>query len=154
VRLEVHPAGVEEDAFADERGFFYGINFELSYNAKHWDPARWGGEIRPIVGWRRGTVDFIINPILDTGFDGLSRLDFAPAARVAYNFSAQWAVAIEHYADFGKLRKLLPAGQQTHSLFAVADYTGKRLYAEAGLGFGLTRAADDRILKLLLTWPL
>jgi len=27
--------------------------------------------------------------------------DFAPCARIAYNFSKTWAVAVEEYADFG-----------------------------------------------------
>src|SRR6266550_4531655 len=36
---------------ADDRTFFYGVNFELSYNAKHWDPTRDTSEIRPIIGW-------------------------------------------------------------------------------------------------------
>src|SRR5436190_12872170 len=36
---------------ADDRTFVYGVNFELSYNAKHWDPTRVTSEIRPIIGW-------------------------------------------------------------------------------------------------------
>jgi len=34
---------------AHDRTFFYGVNFELSYNAPHWEPTRFSGEIRPIV---------------------------------------------------------------------------------------------------------
>jgi len=72
---------------AQERTFFYGVNFELSFNALYWEPTRNSGEIRPIFGVRIGPVDLIANPILDTSFRGLGSLDFAPAARVAYNFS-------------------------------------------------------------------
>ena len=63
---------------AQERQFFYGINFELSFNADQWEPTRESGEIRPILGVRSGPVDLIVNPILDTSFQGLGSLDFAP----------------------------------------------------------------------------
>src|SRR6202000_1022715 len=32
--------------------FYYGVNFEFSYNSRHWDAYRFTGEIRPILGWR------------------------------------------------------------------------------------------------------
>ena len=35
---------------AQERSFFYGVDFELSSNADYWEPARNSGEIRPIIG--------------------------------------------------------------------------------------------------------
>jgi hypothetical protein len=88
---------------AKERDWFYGINFELSFNARHWEQTRNSGEIRPILGTHQGPWDFIINPIVDTGFNGVHRLDFAPAERVAYNLSPLWALALEHYADYGEV---------------------------------------------------
>jgi hypothetical protein len=80
---------------AAEQTFFYGINFEFSYNAKHWDPNRSTSEIRPILGWHLGQFDFIINPILDNSWTGFNNLDFAPSVRFAYNVSKTWAVAAE-----------------------------------------------------------
>lgn len=71
---------------AAQRTFFYGINFELSYNAAHWEPTRLSGEIRPIAGLHLGDWDVIVNPIVDTDFRGVGKLDFAPAERIAYNF--------------------------------------------------------------------
>jgi len=75
---------------ADDRTFFYGANFEFSYNARHWDTRRITSEVRPIVGWHLRPVDVIFNPILDYSYDGLKNLDFAPATRVAYNVSPVW----------------------------------------------------------------
>ncbi|HEY2444786.1 MAG TPA: hypothetical protein VGI20_03510 [Rhizomicrobium sp.] len=136
---------------AADRSFFYGINFEFSYNARHWDPDRYTSEIRPILGWRFGPVDLIVNPILDNSWRGLSRLDFAPATRLAWNFSKQWAVAAEEYDDFGPLRGFLPANAQSHQLFAVADWNGEAISVEGGVGFGLSPAADHLVLKLILS---
>jgi hypothetical protein len=136
---------------AADRSFFYGINFEFSYNARHWDPDRTTSEIRPILGWHLGAIDLIFNPILDNSYKGVSRLDFAPATRLAYNFSKQWAVAAEEYDDFGTLRGFRPADAQSHQLFAVADWSGEVVSVEGGIGFGLTPATDHLVLKLILS---
>jgi hypothetical protein len=136
---------------ASERSFFYGVNFELSFNAHYWEPTRNTGEIRPIIGARIGPVDLITNPILDTSFQGLGSLNFAPASRVAYNLSGSWAVAVEHYADFGRLSHFEPPAQQYQALFAVIDYKDEPVGVEFGIGHGFTAASDPLILKLILS---
>jgi hypothetical protein len=139
---------VAPDAAA--RPFFYGVNFELSYNAAHWDPSRYTGEIRPIVGWHIGRCDLIANPILDTAFNGFARLDFAPAVRAAWHPGDRIAVALEEYSDFGPLRHLRSGSPQQHTLFAVLDYGSGGNGLELGIGKGLTRASDSTVLKLML----
>jgi hypothetical protein len=136
---------------ADDRSFFYGVNFELSYNAEHWDPTRVTSEIRPIIGWHLRPVDIIVNPIFDTSYDGLENLEFAPATRVACDLSRTWALAIEEYADFGPLHQFYAGNQQAHQLYAVVDHSLKALEIEAGLGFGLTSASDRITLKLIVS---
>ena len=136
---------------ADARRFFYGSNFEFSYNAKRWEARRFGSEIRPIIGWHLKPVDIIINPILDTAFNGIKNVDFAPATRVAYNFFQGWAAAVEEYDEFGALRKFDAVGDQAHTLYGVIDHTGKAWDLEAGIGFGLTRSSDRVVLKLMLS---
>ncbi len=108
-------------------------------------------EMRPILGVRFGPVDFIVNPIIDNGFTGIGSLDFAPAERLDYNFSEAWAVALEHYADYGEFRALSGLKQQQQSLFAVVDYSGEPVDVEAGIGHGFTAASDALVLKLMLT---
>lgn len=127
---------------AHDRTVFYGLNFELSYNAPRWNMSRFSGEIRPIMGVHLGRFDLIANPILDTDFDDLGKLVFAPAARVAYKAGDQLAFALEHYADFGP--------HPSQSLFAVFDYGSSRHGIEFGIGRGLTRATDSWVLKLML----
>jgi hypothetical protein len=136
---------------AADRTFFYGINFEFSYNAKHWDPDTYSSEIRPIIGWHLGKFDFIVNPIFDNPWKGFKNLDFAPSTRLAYNLSKTWAVALEEYADFGVIQNFLPANQQSHQLFAVVDYKSGLINVEAGLGYGLTGASDRWVAKLMLS---
>jgi hypothetical protein len=134
-----------------DRQFFYAINFEFSYNARHWEPTRYSSEIRPIVGVRFGPVDLIFNPIIDNSWTGIGSLDFAPAARLDYNISDSWAVALEHYADYGQFRDLAGLRDQQQMLFAVVDYSGEPVDVEAGIGHGFTAGSDGLVLKLMLT---
>jgi hypothetical protein len=136
---------------ADDRTFVFGMNFEFSYNSRHWDAKRFTSEIRPIIGWHLKPLDIIVNPIIDTSYEGLDDLIFAPATRVAYNFPDGWAAAVEEYADFGSVRKFAAANDQSHQLYAVVDKTSKFLDVEFGVGFGLTDASDRLTLKLILS---
>ena len=136
---------------ADDRTFFYGANFEFSINGRRWDTTRITSEVRPIIGWHLRPVDIVVNPILDTSYDGPKNLDFAPSMRVAYNLSPAWAIAAEQYADFGPIRHFYSSGSQGQQLYGVVDYGGKLLDVEAGIGFGLTAASDDVTLKLILS---
>ena len=134
--------------------FYYGINFEFSYNARHWDEDRMTGEIRPIIGYHFGAVSITVNPILDNSYHGLSRLDFAPATRIDYAFSRETRIALEEYDDFGELRGFMPRDQQSHQLFAVMDHNFGPLAVEGGVGFGLTPGSDNLTLKLILSQDL
>jgi len=137
---------------ADEHRFFYGANFEFSYNARHWDSDRYTSEIRPIVGWHLKPVDIIVNPILDNSWTGGFRsLDFAPATRIAYNLSPKWALAAEEYSDYGPLRDFYSLHDQAHQMYAVVNHHGKTVDVEAGVGVGLTAGTDRLTLKLILT---
>jgi hypothetical protein len=137
---------------ADDRMFFYAVNFEFSYNSKHWDSRRFTSEIRPIIGLHLHPVDIIVNPILDNSYlGGFKSLDFAPATRIAYNFSPNWALALEEYADVGPLRQFYPTSEQSHQVYGVFDHNSKFLNVEAGVGFGLTGASDKVTLKLMLS---
>ena len=65
---------------ADDRRFFYGVNFEFSYNARALGHERITSEIRPIIGWHssRGRDR---QPDRRHAYDGLENLEFVPATR-------------------------------------------------------------------------
>ena len=136
---------------ADTRRFFYGANFEFSINAERWDEHRYTSEVRPIVGWHLRPVDIVVNPIVDTAYDGFGNLVFAPSMRVAYNYKSGWAIAAEEYADFGPFNHFHSASEQAHQLYGVIDKSTKYMDIEAGIGFGLTDASDKLTLKLILS---
>jgi hypothetical protein len=136
---------------ADERRFFYGVNFEFSWNAKQWDEKRYTNEIRPIVGWRFGNTEIIFNPILDNSWIGVKNFEFVPASRIAHKFSQDWAVALEEYADFGTVHRVNSFHDQSHQFYFVGDHTVKGLDIEAGIGVGVTASSDKLTLKLILS---
>jgi hypothetical protein len=137
---------------ADDRRFFYGANFEFSINQPRWDQKKFTSEVRPIVGWHLGRLDVIVNPIVDTSYDGWSKLEFVPSERVAWNPSEKFAIAVEEYADYGPISGFLPGGQQAHQLYGVIDYNFKALSIEGGVGIGLTSASDKVTLKLIVSY--
>lgn len=135
---------------AADRKFFYGLNFEFSYNQTQWDPSRFTAEMRPIIGTHLGPWDLIINPVLDSDYSSLRNLTFAPEARVAYNVSSKLALAAEWYAEFGPVSGFLPEPLQGQNLFAVVDLGTSAHGIEIGVGHGYTRGSTPLIFKLML----
>lgn len=135
---------------AAKRQFFYGANFEFSFNTKHWDERAYTSEIRGIVGAHVGRFDFIFNPIVDNSWNGVANLEFVPETRVAVAIAEKYKIALEEYDDFGRVSHFLPASRQSHQLFAVADIDTKTVEIEAGVGAGLTGSSDHWVLKLIL----
>jgi hypothetical protein len=136
---------------AAKREFFYGVNFEFSFNTAHWDERTYTSEIRPIVGAHLGRFDIIFNPIVDNSWNGFSKLEFVPATRVAMALSAKYKIALEEYDDFGAISHFLPTAKQSHQVFGVVDINTKWIGIEAGIGAGLTGASDHWVLKLILS---
>jgi len=135
---------------ADKREFFYGINFELSYTMPQFSETKWNMEIRPIIGWRKGDYEFIINPIVDFGFGQNSQNTFAPAARFARKLSETLSVGVEYYTDLGPMQNFLPFNEQQHNIYAVVDFKVGRFDVNAGLGYGLTPGSDRLMGKIII----
>ena len=135
---------------AEDRTFFYGMNFELGYAPPLFSEHRWNVEIRPIIGVRFKPIEFIINPIVDTSLDGHDRsFEFLPAARLAYLFNDTWAVGLENYSNLGPIDRIQGSlAEQT--LFAVVDYTGDPIDVNFGVGHGYTQQSNGWVLKMIL----
>src|SRR5262245_56764883 len=135
---------------AAEREFFYGVNFEVSYAMPQFSDAQWNLEIRPIVGWRKGDYEFIINPIVDMGFGQNGDSIFAPCARFARNFGENLAVGLEYYTDLGPPRNFSTFNEQQHNLYAVVDFKIGRFDVDMGVGYGLTPGSDRLMYKIII----
>ncbi len=135
---------------ADKREFFYGVNFEFSYSTPRFSESKFNTEIRPIIGFRKGDYEFIVNPIVDIGFGSKGETVFAPAARFARNFGENFALGVEYYSDLGPFRSFLPLNEQQHNIFGVVDFKVGRFDVNAGLGYGLTGGSDRLLAKMII----
>ena len=135
---------------ADQRNFFYGINFEFSNETPKFSQTRFGMEIRPIIGVRQGAYEFIVNPIVDIGFGRYGEADFTPAARVARKLSDDLSLGFEYYADFGKIGDFKKLDEQQHTLFAVTDFKLGIFGVNFGVGYGLTPSSDRWVVKTII----
>jgi hypothetical protein len=135
---------------AAKRDFFYGVNFELSYETPPFAQTRYALEIRPIIGVRNKDWEFIVNPIVDVSFGTGGEADFAPALRLARNLGQDRFIGVEYYADFGKIGDFLPLQEQSHQLFAVTDFKIEKFDVELGVGYGLTAGSDRLVAKAII----
>jgi hypothetical protein len=135
---------------AEQRNFFYGVNFELGYEMPKFSQTRWGLEIRPIIGVRNDSYEFIVNPIVDVGLGRNGQADFAPAARLARKFDNDVYAGFEYYSDFGEIGDFKPLSEQQHTLFAVTDFKLGVFGVNFGVGFGLTPASDRFVVKTII----
>jgi hypothetical protein len=137
----------------ENKDFYYGMNFEFSWNQKYWEDQVNTGEIRPIIGFRFGSDNqwsFTFNPIVDNSYKGgIAGLQFNPATRLDYKINDTWTAALEEYDGFGELRKFLPGSQQFHQFWVTGDYNGDPISVEFGAGFGLTPASNSFAVKLM-----
>lgn len=106
---------------ADQREFFYGINFEISNSTPRFSQTRFGLEIRPILGVRKYDWELIVNPIISIGFGKDGQADFTPAVRLARKINPDLYLGLKYYADFGEIGRFNSLRSQSHPLFAVSD---------------------------------
>ena len=137
-----------------ERTWPLGINFELGYVNPAFAEQRWNLEVRPILGYRSGSEELIVNPILNYAFDKHDyRPDFAPAVRYAHALTAAWKAGIEHYANLGPLDGNLPGRRQVQTTFAIVEWSYHALDVHFGIGHGWTPASDETIAKTIVGFP-
>ena len=136
---------------AEKREFFYGINFEFAYATRKFSETRWTGEIRPIIGWRKGDYEFIVNPILDLSFGREGEVEFAPAVRFAKKVAEEFQIGVEYYANLGPVGNFLPLKEQEHNIYGVVDFKVGVVDVNFGIGYGLTSPGSDRwMAKMIL----
>jgi len=135
---------------AAQREFFYGVNVEFSYGMPQFVQTKWNLEIRPIIGFRRGDYEFIVNPIVDAGFGQNGEATFAPCARFARKLSETLSIGVEYYTDLGPLPNILPFDEEQHNIYGVVDFKVGRFDVDAGVGFGLTHGSDPLMAKVII----
>ena len=137
---------------SDDAPFYWGVNFELGRVSLRTESSHWNAEVRPIVGYRAGRWEFIMNPILGVALsDGASRVpEFEPAFKVGYELGEGKAIGFEHYWAMGPVNNFLPASQQEHASFLVFDGKIGGTELNFGIGRGWQASPDKWVVKAIL----
>ena len=135
---------------AEQRNFFYGVNFEFSNETPPFSQSRFSMEIRPIIGLRSSDYEFIVNPIVDIHFGKYAEQHFTPAARIARKFGDDLFAGFEYYSDLGQIGSFDKLSEQQHTLFAVTDFKAGEFDVNFGVGYGLTPASDRFVIKTII----
>jgi hypothetical protein len=135
---------------AEGRPVAGGLDVEIRHQSTRFSEANWAMTVRPIIDFRTGPWQLILNPSLEIPF-GRDSPAFAPAVRGARQVSDNVWLGVEHYMDFGRVDRWETARRQGQQLFAVTDIRfSERVALNAGLGHGLTRNSDRWVGKLIL----
>ena len=130
------------------------LSMEMGYQRAIFSPDTWTWEIRPIVDKQKGRWYLAINPALERTWHGpgvAEGLDFAPAAKVSYNFTREIASGFEYYADYGSLTNIASLHDQQQQLFPAIDLNVSPDWEiNFGVGIGPTAATDHWIVKAII----
>lgn len=114
------------------------------------------GELRLIAEKDFGRWTFDLNPIFERALKGPDRSngwELQYAAALIYRASEQWQPHLDLFGDFGPIRNFESRKEQKHLLSPALDMRlGHGLFATLGVAFGLTDAAERRLLRARLEW--
>jgi hypothetical protein len=134
----------------------FGVSFsqEIGYQKAYFSPDTWTWEIRPIVDQQIGRFYWSVNLAFERTLSGEGThkgFDFSPAAKVSYQASSKVALGLEYYGGVGALTHVEPGSSQQHQVFPSVDLDlSPDFEFNAGVGFGLTRATDGLIVKVIV----
>jgi hypothetical protein len=136
------------------------LSTELGYVRPQFSADTWTWEIRPIVDKKLGPWYLACNPALERSWHGPgvnAGVEFAPAAKVSYDFSRHIAGGLEYYGATGPITGFDPVHEQEHQIFPTIDLDVSPLWEiNFGVGIGMTGSTDHLIIKAILgrrfTW--
>ncbi len=149
VRFRGRGALWEKGRFPVDLGWYFEVE------VPHKEESQLELEFRPILSRDFGRFSLDVDPIfeLPTVSEERRTLEFGYATRVYYRFSQDLQAAIEFYGDIGEIRDSAPSQEQEHYILpALYGRILPGLKFAAGPGFGLTRASDPVILKLVIEY--
>jgi len=131
-----------------------GINLEVSLLPTPYDRSRWGGEVRPIVGWENDRWLFALNPIVGVPLgapDASGGPTFEPAVMAKVKVRQAIAIGFEYYASFGPIASPSPWDGELQYLYEALDLLAvPHFELNAGVGEGLTNASNGFVAKVIV----
>lgn len=134
-----------------ESGPFWGVNIEVGRSSRRVSETPWNAEIKGILGLRAGRWTLAVNPNVDWspsqgGGPVTGDVDF----KANYAIDSKTQVGLESYNEFGPLRHLSTSATNGRTVFAVVDKDFGKFDLNAGVGRGLSQAADKWVIKVIV----
>lgn len=130
------------------------LSTEVGYQRARFSADTWNWEIRPIVDKQMGRWYLAVNPALERTWHGPGvklGFDFAPAAKVSYDFTKKVTGGLEYYADYGSLTSIASFHDQQQQFFPAIDLNVSPDWEiNFGVGIGPTSATDHWIVKAIV----
>lgn len=139
-----------------DKGFYWGINWELGRVAYRLDENPWNSEVKLIGGWRNERWLVGINGNLGFKVSGPAPAPttFEIASKVGYKVSDKLTLGIESYNELGEVRALGQFDGTEHTTYLTADFPIGGFDVNAGLGKGYGANSDSVVMKFVVGVPL
>ena len=145
----LHPA-------RDDGGVTASIQLEYGWISSRFEQETRVLDVTPALAWSDPDWRAAFNPALMFplgGTDAGSRPRFNPALKLARRVGDGWWVGPEFYGGLGALGELLPASQQSQTLYLAVDLDREPWAFNFGLGRGLNGATDRWTAKAIVELP-
>ena len=130
------------------------LSTEIGYQRPTYSEDTWTFELRFIADKKWDKLYVAINPTFETSWQGATNgkgMYFAPACKASYQVSRLLAPGIEYYTSLGPTLQFSPIQQQQHQLCPSIDIDfDPKWEFNAGVAFGLTKATDPCIVKVIV----
>ena len=133
------------------------MNFEVSDTPYPYEPSRYNGEVRFIIGKHFDEWLFAFNPIFDQPLSQPLVHQgpvFATATRLSRNINSEWALGGELYTNVNQVTQPIVYPNMNNVAYAMVYFDGKPIAFQAGIGKGISHNADQTTLKAILSIPL
>jgi hypothetical protein len=136
----------------EKLGWYWGAEVELGYFTAFDERQQWSAEIAPIIGFRRGKWEFVLNPGLTvaSGRDQRGVVIFEPSGKVTYEIVQKTAFGFEYFSESGPLHALLPGGERSELAFITLDTKIGRSTINFGIGHGMNSYSPGFAVKTVL----
>jgi hypothetical protein len=139
-----------------ERGFYYGVNYEVGRVDYRLDQNPWNNEIKLIAGWEGDHWIIGTNTNIDFALSGPAKgpASVQLATKLGYKLAKETTFGIESYNGIGTLRDFGNFSGSEHSTFVALDTRLGRWDLNAGIGKGYGTARDSLIVKFIIGVPI
>jgi len=134
-----------------ESGPFWGVNLEVGRSSRRVSETPWNAEVKGILGIRAGRWTLAVNPNVDWSLSqGGGPVTGDVDLKANYAIDSKTQLGIESYNEFGPLRHLSTSTMNGRTVFAVVDKDFGQFDINAGIGRGLSQAADKWVIKVIV----